>query len=84
MIDAVYLQHLGLRRSKAATFIASPADFKVCDQCNSIAAVHSAVCGLCGAYRFDDSPERVVEVARLMMETAFPFTAGTVPRLTSP
>lgn len=54
------------RAAQAAKIIASPAKYKVCEGCESIVGENAAFCPNCNGYRFDDSPERVVDQARLL------------------
>ena len=62
--------HLEERARKAAKIIAKPAEFKVCEGCDSIVAVRVATCPNCHGYRFDEQPEVVVEQARLLATRA--------------
>ena len=62
--------HLKERAQKAAKIIAKPAEFKVCEGCDSIVAVRVATCPNCHGYRFNDKPESVVEQARLLASRA--------------
>jgi hypothetical protein len=57
------VQHLAERAARAQKIIASPDDFKVCEGCESIVAERANTCPNCHGYRFDESPERVVEQA---------------------
>ncbi len=54
------------RVERAAKIIANPAAYKVCEGCESIVTAKTTVCSNCYAYRFDSSPERVVEQAKLL------------------
>lgn len=80
MTEAYYQRHLAARGARTSRFIAEPQNYKVCDQCLSIFKRGVRVCPICGAWRWDESPERVVAIARVMSLHAFPQTAGTVPR----
>ncbi|MCX6967503.1 MAG: hypothetical protein NTZ46_06935 [Verrucomicrobia bacterium] len=62
--------HLKERARKAAKIIAKPAEFKVCEGCDSIVAVRVATCPNCHGYRFDEKAESVVEQARLLASRA--------------
>ncbi len=62
--------HLKERARKAAKIIAKPADFKVCEGCDSIVAARVATCPNCHGYRFDEKPASVVEQARLLASRA--------------
>jgi hypothetical protein len=54
------------RAARAQKIIASPADFKVCEGCESIVAARAVTCPNCHGYRFDEASERVVEQATLL------------------
>jgi hypothetical protein len=54
------------RKRRAEKIIASPEAYKVCEGCDSIVSATAASCPNCRSYRFDSSPERVVEQARLL------------------
>lgn len=58
--------HLADRAARAQKIIASPADFKVCEGCESIVAARAVTCPNCHGYRFDVAAERVVEQATLL------------------
>jgi len=81
---AILSQHLKFRRSKRDLFVARPYEYKVCDQCRSIAFAKARVCAVCHAYRWNESVNFVVRVARQIGENPFPLTAGVVPRLVVP
>jgi hypothetical protein len=55
--------HLAERVAKAKKIIAAPANFKVCEGCDSIVAARVVTCPNCHGYRFDESPTRVVDQA---------------------
>ena len=44
----------------------TPEDYKVCEGCGSILRVHTAICPVCKAYRFDEHPESVVSQAKVL------------------
>ena len=52
------------RTLKAAKIIAKPADYKVCEQCDSIVIKRATFCPNCHAYRFDKDPAAVAEQAK--------------------
>lgn len=81
MTDAELKSHLSRRKNRALHFVRHPELFKVCDQCLSISRVATRVCAVCGAYRWDESAERVIAVSSVMARNPFPLTAGVVPRL---
>ena len=58
--------HLADRAARAEKIIAAPDNFKVCEGCDSIVTERVVNCPNCHGYRFDESPERVVEQARLL------------------
>lgn len=58
--------HLSERARKAQRIIAKPTDYKVCEGCDSIVTMRVATCPNCHGYRFDESPNRVVEQAQLL------------------
>jgi hypothetical protein len=55
--------HLAERAAKAQKIIAAPLKFKVCEGCDSIVTARVVTCPNCHGYRFDESPDRVVEQA---------------------
>jgi RNA polymerase subunit RPABC4/transcription elongation factor Spt4 len=73
--------HSSLRNERAAKIIGEPEKYKVCDQCQSIAFKAAHVCPICHAYRWREGYFDIIEVAQLTTQSAFPVTAGTVPRL---
>jgi RNA polymerase subunit RPABC4/transcription elongation factor Spt4 len=58
--------HLADRAARAEKIIAAPGSFKVCEGCDSIVTARVVDCPNCHGYRFDESPELVVEQARLL------------------
>lgn len=58
--------HLADRAARAVKIIAAPGNFKVCEGCDSIVTARVVNCPNCHGYRFDESPERVVEQARVL------------------
>jgi hypothetical protein len=54
------------RAATAAKIAANPAGYKVCEGCDSIVGSGAALCPNCHSYRFDASPQRVIEQARLL------------------
>lgn len=51
------------RMKKAQEIASNPSGFMVCEGCDSIVAISAHVCPNCHAYRFDQSPSRVVDQA---------------------
>jgi hypothetical protein len=74
--------HVARRRAQAEKICATPADYKLCGQCLSIALKGAGVCPLCRAFRFLESRDAVVLIAEYSTRFAFPVTAATVPRIT--
>jgi len=58
--------HLEDRAARAQKIIGAPEKFKVCEGCDSIVTARVATCPNCHGYRFDESPERVVEQAGIL------------------
>jgi hypothetical protein len=58
--------HLAERAARAQKIIAAPADFKVCEGCDSIVARRVATCPNCHGYRFNSSEEEIVAHAKLL------------------
>lgn len=54
------------RAETAARIAAHPADYKVCEGCDSIVGSKTALCPNCHSYRFDAVAERVMRQARLL------------------
>ncbi len=54
------------RREKAEQIAANPSGYKVCEGCDSIVGAQVVLCPNCHSYRFDETPQRVVEQARLL------------------
>ncbi|MEI6350340.1 MAG: hypothetical protein WCP06_04460 [Verrucomicrobiota bacterium] len=61
---------LSERARKAAVIIAKPADYKVCEGCDSIVAERVATCPNCHGYRFNGEAAAVVEQARALATRA--------------
>jgi len=51
------------RMRKAQEIAANPSAFMVCEGCDSIVATSAHACPNCHAYRFDESPTRVIDQA---------------------
>lgn len=54
------------RAATAAKIAANPAGYKVCEGCDSIVGSGTALCPNCHSFRFDASPQRVIEQARIL------------------
>ena len=59
-------EHLEKRARQAEKIIAQPADYKVCEGCDSIVASRVAICPNCNGYRFEESSEVVKAQAKLL------------------
>lgn len=55
---------LEARARAAEKIVAEPHRYKVCEGCGSILLASAVICPICHSYRFDESPEAVVEQAR--------------------
>lgn len=51
------------RQEIAKSIIAAPTNYKVCEVCGSVVSVQADICPNCNAYRFNSSPDFVVEQA---------------------
>jgi uncharacterized paraquat-inducible protein A len=58
--------HLAERAARAEKIITAPQEYKICEGCDSIVKARVASCPNCHGYRFDESPESVVEHARVL------------------
>jgi len=63
-------KHLSERARKAEKIISKPADYKVCEGCDSIVTARVGTCPNCHSYRFNEDPSAVVEQARLLATRA--------------
>jgi Zn finger protein HypA/HybF involved in hydrogenase expression len=54
------------RAETAARIAANPADYKVCEGCDSIVGGKTAICPNCHSFRFDVTADRGVRQARLL------------------
>jgi hypothetical protein len=61
----VYKQ-LSSRAEAAAKIAANPADYKVCEGCDSILGSATAMCPNCHGYRFDATVAQVTRLARIL------------------
>jgi uncharacterized protein YlaI len=57
---------LDARKAKAAKIAANPFGYMVCEGCDSIVGSGVVLCPNCHSYRFDPTPQRVVEQAELL------------------
>jgi len=58
--------HLEDRAARARKIVETPQNYKVCEGCESVVTARVVTCPNCHGYRFDESPERVVEQANLL------------------
>ncbi|MGD7652284.1 MAG: hypothetical protein ACQCXQ_03645 [Verrucomicrobiales bacterium] len=54
------------RATTAAKIAANPTGYKVCEGCDSIVGSGAAICPNCHSYRFESSPDKVVEQANIL------------------
>jgi len=54
------------RAATAAKIAANPIGYKVCEGCDSIVGSNTALCPNCHSFRFECSPQRVIEQARML------------------
>ena len=73
-------QHLAAREAQAQRILAKLDDFKVCEQCLSIAFKRAPICPLCHAYSWFDAPGAVEVIAKYSAKQPFPLTAAVAPR----
>ncbi len=54
------------RATVAAKIAKNPTNYKVCEGCDSIVGIATALCPNCHSFRFDASAQRVVQQARIL------------------
>lgn len=54
------------RAATAARIAANPIGYKVCEGCDSIVGSTTSLCPNCHSFRFENSPDRVIEQARIL------------------
>ena len=54
------------RAASAARIIANPTAYQVCEGCDSIVGSGATLCPNCHSYRFDDTPNRVIQQAQIL------------------
>ena len=59
-------EELSQRESKAQKIIDNPTGYKICEGCDSIVIASAVTCPSCNAYRFDESPDAIIEQAKLL------------------
>lgn len=73
--------HLDRRRAKSVEIFRNPENFKVCEQCNSIAVKKAGICPHCHAYRWLEDKLDVQATAMVTGKFPFPTTSPIVPRI---
>lgn len=54
------------RAETAAKIASNPAQYKVCEGCDSIVGRATAICPNCHSFRFDETPETVINQAVIL------------------
>lgn len=54
------------RQDKALKIAANAPSYKVCEGCDSIVGIRTVLCPNCHSFRFDESPVRVINQAKLL------------------
>jgi len=54
------------RAAAAAKIARNPTNYKVCEGCDSIVGIATALCPNCHSFRFDSTSQRVVQQARIL------------------
>ncbi len=54
------------RAEAAAKIVSNPANYKVCEGCDSIVGKATAICPNCHSFRFDSEPDTVVHQAVIL------------------
>ena len=54
------------RARQADKIVKNPAQYKICEGCESIVLAKTHACPNCASYRFEESPAAVVAQARLL------------------
>ncbi|MFD2257051.1 hypothetical protein ACFSSA_10205 [Luteolibacter algae] len=54
------------RAETAAKIAAAPQNYKVCEGCDSIVGRSTAICPNCHSFRFDETPDSVVNQAVIL------------------
>ena len=54
------------RKEKAQKIAANAASYKVCEGCDSIVGIRTVLCPNCHSFRFDESPVRVINQAKVL------------------
>jgi RNA polymerase subunit RPABC4/transcription elongation factor Spt4 len=76
------LQKLGARRrSSVRDVVRDLKAFQVCDLCLSILYRNTRLCPVCGGYRFDPDPERLLFIAAVSGSRDIGYTEPFIPRM---
>ena len=54
------------RARQADRIVKSPANYKICEGCDSIVLIKTHTCPNCASYRFEEGAEAVVKQARIL------------------
>ena len=54
------------RAKQADKIVKNPANYKICEGCDSIIVVKAHTCPNCASYRFEEGEEAVVRQARIL------------------
>jgi hypothetical protein len=54
------------RKATAAKIASNPMGYKVCEGCDSIVGGATMLCPNCHSFRFDESPQRVIDQANIL------------------
>ena len=60
------MHDLSTRKDKALKIAANPSAYKVCEGCDSIVSLNCDLCPNCHSFRFDYSPIRVIDQAKIL------------------
>jgi len=67
-------------RARQAELIKSDlAEYHVCGVCSSVSRRQVAVCWVCHAYQWDESPAAITTAVNEAATSVFPFTLGYAP-----
>lgn len=71
------------RRERCHLILSAPAEFKICNSCQSILFARSSVCPFCRGYGFESSVTAVVEMAQLLSQRPLALGCAVLPRQTT-
>jgi hypothetical protein len=80
MTNEAFQQSCDNRKAVADEVLREPFRFHVCETCLSITERTRGLCPNCHAYRFNFNIENVIFAARIVFNTPYPLTEGTIPR----